>query len=115
MTNAPKDDGRVGYKRPPKHTRWKKGQCGNPKRRGGRRPRGTREYLDALLAQHIDVVENGIPLRITVFEAIVTQLWTKEIAGDKQALAVRLKYQEFAASQRPRERNPEPEVIVINI
>jgi hypothetical protein len=34
----PADPGhKVGYKSPPKHTRWKKGQSGNPKGRKKRR------------------------------------------------------------------------------
>ena len=28
--NIPPEKYDVGYGRPPKHTRWKKGQCGNP-------------------------------------------------------------------------------------
>jgi hypothetical protein len=34
---AQKEDDAVGYKRPPKAYRWKKGQSGNP---GRKRPRG---------------------------------------------------------------------------
>jgi hypothetical protein len=36
---------------------------------------------------------------VSVFEAIFLQLWRKEMAGDKRATTVQLKYQEFGASR----------------
>jgi hypothetical protein len=95
-------DGEVGYKRPPKHTRWKKGQCGNPKRQYRRAPKGTVALIDELLEEQITVVETGISRHVSVFEAILLQLLIKETAGDKRAIAVRLKYQEFVSQQRGR-------------
>jgi Family of unknown function (DUF5681) len=92
-------DGEVGYKRPPKSTQWKKGQCGNPKRQYKRASKGIVEIIDALFEEQIDIRENGVPRRASVFEAVLLQLWMKEMAGDKRAIAVRLKFQEFVASQ----------------
>jgi Family of unknown function (DUF5681) len=92
-------DGEVGYKRPPKSTQWKKGQCGNPKRQYKRASKGIVEIIDALFEEQIDIRENGVPRRVSVFEAVLLQLWMKEMAGDKRAIAVRLKYQEFVVSQ----------------
>jgi hypothetical protein len=103
----PHKDGAVGYKRPPEHTRWKKGQCGNPMRQYRRASKGTLELIDKLFGEQITIVENGVSRRLSVFQAIVLQLWRKEMAGDQQALAVRLKYQEFVAQQR----GP-PEIII---
>ena len=91
--------GEIGYKRPPKHTQWKKGQCGNPKRQYKRVPKGTVALIDAAFAKQIDIVQNGESRRVSVFEAILLQLWIKEMSGDKRAIAVRLQYQEFVASQ----------------
>jgi hypothetical protein len=92
-------DGEVGYKRPPKSTQWKKGQCGNPKREYKRAPKGTVKIIDALFANQIDIMENGVSRRVSVFEAILLQLWIKEMSGNKRSIGVRLKYQEFVASQ----------------
>jgi hypothetical protein len=92
-------DYKVGYKRPPQHTQWKKGQCGNPKRQYRRAPKGTVALIDAAFEARIDIVENGASRRVSVFEAIFLQLWTKEMSGDKRAIAVRLKYQEFVSQQ----------------
>jgi uncharacterized protein DUF5681 len=102
-----RNDGAVGYKRPPEHTRWKKGQCGNPMRHYRRAPKGTVELIDKMFGEQITIVENGVSRRVSVFQAILLQLWSKEMAGDKRALAARLKYQEFVAQQR----GP-PEIIV---
>jgi hypothetical protein len=92
-------DGEVGYGRPPKSTQWKKGQCGNPKRQYKRVPKGTVKIIDAIFAEQIDIIENGVPRRVSVFEAILLQLLSKEISGNRRAIAARLKYQEFVASQ----------------
>ena len=67
----------VGYKRPPKNTQWQKGQCGNPKRQYKRTVKGTIELIDVAFADQIDIVENGEARRVSVFEAILTQLWFK--------------------------------------
>ena len=92
-------DYKVGYKRPPQHTQWKKGQCGNPKRQYKRAPKGTVALIDAAFEARIDIVENGASRRVSVFEAILLQLWCKEMAGDKRATTVQLKYHEFVANQ----------------
>jgi hypothetical protein len=99
MSLRRKDD-KVGYKRPPQSTQWKKGQCGNPKRHYKKRAsNGIVELIDAAFAQQIDIVENGASRRISVFEAILLQLSTKDMSGDRCAMAVRLKYKEFVAAQ----------------
>ena len=92
-------DYKVGYKRPPQYTQWKTRQCGNPKRQYKRAPKGTVALIDAAFEARIDIVENGASRRVSVFEAIFLQLWTKEMSGDKRAIAVRLKYQEFVSQQ----------------
>src|ERR1700754_4025380 len=55
---------RVGYRSPPEHSRWQKGQSGNP--RG--RPKGIASIESDLLAelgQFIQIKEGGKPKRIT--------------------------------------------------
>ncbi len=90
----------VGYGRPPKSTRWKKGQCGNPNRVRKRAPKRVVEMIDEFFAAEIDIVENGISRRVSNFEAIVLQLWIKAVTGtSKRAVNVLLKYLEFAASR----------------
>jgi len=97
MTSKPKNDD-VGYKRPPKASRWKKGQTGNPKRKLPRHPKSVLEILDGLLLAPVDIIESGNSRRVTALEAILLQQLQKEIAGDTRATRVRLSYTEFAAN-----------------
>jgi uncharacterized protein DUF5681 len=77
-------DYEVGYGKPPVHTRFRKGQSGNPKGR----PRG-RKNLSSLLNDALNgwviVVENGRRKKITKREAIITQLVNKSAAADLKA------------------------------
>ena len=54
----------VGYGRPPKETRWKKGQSGNAGRKN-RRPAsvGTVEIIDRLFGEPIEIVETALSAR----------------------------------------------------
>jgi hypothetical protein len=90
------DDYEVGFGRPPKWTRWKKGQSGNPERRRPRRTPTTSEIVEKLLFASIDIIENGETRRVTVMEAIGLQLWKKAVDGDPRAADVLLRYQELA-------------------
>ena len=92
-----RSDYEIGYGKPPKHSQWKKGQCGNPKRQYSTPPKGTVELIDAQFKRQIPIVENGVPRRVSVLEAVILQLWRKEMAGDKRATRVRLKFQELAS------------------
>jgi hypothetical protein len=93
--SAPKDDYEVGYKRPPKHTRWKPGQSGNPKRKRKNVLAGVVSMIDRKFRERIDIIENGVPRQATTLEAILLRLLAKEMSGSKRASAVRLKFQEF--------------------
>jgi hypothetical protein len=74
-----------GYCNPPKHTRFTKGQSGNPKGR----PKGS-QNLATILAkagrQRIRVTENGRTRYITKFEASMLQLMNQAVAGDLKAI-----------------------------
>jgi hypothetical protein len=97
----PSNDYEIGYKRPPKASQWQKGQCGNPKRQyGGRAQKGTALLIENLFATGVKILENGKSRTVSVYEAILTQLWLKEMSGNRRAFAVRLKYQEFVTSRR---------------
>ena len=80
-------DYEVGYGKPPLHTRFEKGQSGNPKGR----PRG-RKNLSSLLNDALNgwviVVENGRRKKITKREAIITQLVNKSAAADLKATQI---------------------------
>lgn len=81
------DDEKVGYRRPPKHSRFKPGQSGNPR---GRQKRDTTivEALSDELRATITVQENGRQLRITKAKTVAKSLVMKAVKGDTKAFAL---------------------------
>jgi hypothetical protein len=80
-------DYEVGYGKPPPHTRFKKGQSGNP--RG--RPAGAKNLKTLLtdaLNEPVVVTENGGHRKITKREAIVTQLVNRSATADWRAIKI---------------------------
>jgi hypothetical protein len=75
----------VGYRRPPKSGRFKKGLSGNPKGR----PKGSNNFLTLLdqeLAQSIVVNENGKKKSITRMQAMVKRIVAGALQGEQRAL-----------------------------
>ena len=84
------DDYEVGYGKPPKHTRFKPGESGNPKGR----PKGTKNLATDLseeLAEKIVVNEGGKQLKISKQRAMIKSLLAKALKGDTRAATVLLK------------------------
>jgi hypothetical protein len=74
----------IGYKRPPKATRWRKGQSGNPKGR----LKGTRNLKTELgeeLAELIPIREQGRSRKVTKQRALIKAHTAKAIQGDVRA------------------------------
>ena len=77
-----KRDYEVGRGKPPVHTRFKKGQSGNPR---GPRPKNLPALLVDALNEKVVVTIDGERREITKREAIVTQLVNKSTAADLRA------------------------------
>jgi hypothetical protein len=78
-------DYEVGYKKPPRRTRFRKGRSGNP--RG--RPRQARNLLTDLreeLQQRITVREAGTERRISRQRALIMRLLDKALKGELPAI-----------------------------
>ncbi|SDD50728.1 DUF5681 domain-containing protein [Ruegeria marina] len=79
------DDYEIGYGKPPKHSRFKKGQSGNP----GGRQKGSRNFntdLDEVLSKRVTVTENGKTREITSRAAALQRLREKALNGNNRAL-----------------------------
>jgi uncharacterized protein DUF5681 len=78
------DDDLVGYKRPPKHTRFRPGHSGNPTGRK-KNSRNFKTDLVAELHEKIPIRENGRDMRTTKQRAFVKALVAAAIKGDMRA------------------------------
>lgn len=75
----------VGYGKPPRATRFRKGQSGNPKGR----PRGSRNFanlVEAALAESVVINENGLRRKASKLQVIVKQLVNKAAQGDHRSI-----------------------------
>jgi hypothetical protein len=88
----PRDDERdypVGYGKPPRHTRFVKGQSGNPR---GRPPgaKNIKTLLTKALNELVVVTDQGGRRLVTKREAIVTQLVNRSAKADFKAIQILL-------------------------
>jgi len=96
-------DYQVGYGKPPQHTRFKKGESGNP----AGRPKGTKNLttlFEKELKQRVVVTENGRRRSITKQEAMVKHLVNKAVSGDRvlmQLLLEEIRLLEARAASSP--------------
>jgi hypothetical protein len=89
MSNERDDNYKVGFGKPPKHTRFKKGQSGNPKGR----PPGSKDFaklIDDALEERVLVKENGRSRMITKREALAKLLVNLGISGNVSVTKVLL-------------------------
>ncbi|SRR6266851_2640250 len=78
-------DYHVGYGKPPKHSRFKRGRSGNPRgrRRGGR---NFKTDIKAALEAPVKVTRNGKPHKLSTQKAMLLRLREKALGGDVRAL-----------------------------
>ena len=76
----------VGYGKPPKNTRFRKGQSGNPRGRP-KGARGLKADLRAELSEKVKVTEHGRTRHLTKQQVIVKTLAAKAIRGDTRAIS----------------------------
>ncbi len=81
-----KDDEKVGYGRPPKHSRFRKGQSGNPRGRP-KGARGLKTDLRAELSERVRVTENGRTRSLTKQQLIIKSMAARAAKGDNRATA----------------------------
>ena len=82
---APDADYQVGHGRPPKETRWKKGQSGNPKGRPKSKKTGPLDIRN-ILNEPVEVIENGKVRYIPKYETMMKTTAQKAVKGDVRAM-----------------------------
>lgn len=83
----------IGYGQPPRASRFRKGQSGNP--RG--RPRGARNFASVMqeaLAEPVIINENGRRKTASKLQAIVKQLVNKAAQGDHRSIQLLMSFTE---------------------
>jgi hypothetical protein len=95
---------RVGRGKPPLHTRFKKGQSGNPR---GPRRKNLPALLVAALDEPVVVTTNGASRRVTKREAVVAQLVDKSTGADLRATKMLLDILHEIEKQAGRASAPE--------
>jgi hypothetical protein len=96
-------DYQVGYGKPPQHTRFKKGESGNPTGRP-KNSKNLTTLLEKELKQRVVITENGRRRSITKQEAMVKHLVNKAVSGDRplmQLLLEEIRLLEARAASRP--------------
>jgi len=93
--DGPPEEERVGYRKPPKHTRFKKGQCGNAKGR----PKGS-VGLQQMIRNHLNarlvVTVAGRRRSLTKKEIIAMTIVANGLKSDPRAVATILEVEAFA-------------------
>ena len=89
MLTDKEHDYEVGYGKPPRHTRFIKGQSGNPR---GRPPgaKNLKTLLSEALNETVIVTENGGRRKVTKRQAIITQLVNRSATADFRAIKILL-------------------------
>jgi hypothetical protein len=87
--NETLDSYEVGYRKPPKHTRFKKGVSGNP----NGRPKKALDFDTALLREArtlMTINENGRQRRVSKHDVVVKQLMNNAMKGNSSGLRMYL-------------------------
>jgi hypothetical protein len=106
------EDSGVGYRKPPRATRFTKGQSGNPA--GRRRGRRREAPYEAVLGQMVTIREGGVERRVTAAEAFLLQLTKRGLEGDGAAARASLTAIE-KVTERPSTHQGLPSAIIRKI
>jgi hypothetical protein len=74
----------VGYKRPPSHSRFRKGRSGNPRGRPKKKPETYQQAFQRLVADKVVTASNGA--RLTAFEGMLRVARNNALRGNFRSL-----------------------------
>ena len=90
----------VGYGKPPRHTRFRKGRSGNPKGRA-KGLTTLAQIATRIFNERVVIRENGQRRSITKLEAALKQLANKAAGGDKRAIEAMIRFQATLCPNAP--------------
>ncbi len=102
-------DYEVGYKKPPKHTQFKKGVCANPRGRGKKKQPDIAEIVGAFATAEIPYRENGVEKVASRDELLIRKQIAKAVKGHVPSAAALLKLLEHP----PTIGKPDPISLII--
>ncbi len=80
-------DYEVGYAKPPKHTRFRKGQSGNPRGRA-KNTRNLKTELRSVLDETLSLSMAGREVKLSARKAMLLALRNKALKGDTRAIGL---------------------------
>ena len=98
------NDHKVGYGKPPVHTRFKKGQSANPRGRPKRVPNPD-DVLRKVLDRKINVKINGEKTAVPIRDALIHKVVELANSGDTRALKWLRKVHQRAYDSQPVQRS----------
>lgn len=110
----PDDDYKVGYRKPPRDTQFKRGTSGNP----GGRPRRSND-IGALIDRNLDrlvtVIREGRKVRITMREHLVTSTLIAAAKGDHRARELAFRHMRESGKPEPFRAKPSDDEILAEL
>ncbi|MDP3400103.1 MAG: DUF5681 domain-containing protein [Brevundimonas sp.] len=114
---ASDDENEVGYGKPPKASRFKPGQSGNPKGRPKKVSAGLADHLREAVNQKLEVKVGGVRKTMTFQEAIATKLANEALTGSAsdmiRLLSALQKYAPDVLMPAPDEKNREVTIHIV--
>jgi Family of unknown function (DUF5681) len=116
LEDGPPDDAEdipIGYRKPPRVTRFTKGRSGNP----AGRPRGRHRQApyESVLGQMVKIREGGAERHVTAAEAFVLQLTKRGLEGDGAAARESLAMIEQAREQQGAGQSPISTIVLVSV
>ncbi|GJL94971.1 MAG: hypothetical protein DHS20C05_13760 [Hyphococcus sp.] len=106
------NDYNVGFKKPPKHTQFKKGKSGNPKGRP-RKSKNMTTVLTEVMAQTVTIKQNGKRRRVPLREAWAYKIGEAALRGNvREQVALMKALHDYVPEALEPEKAPPTKIIV---